>query len=189
MKGKYMASREPLRNPPLRWPEYGPFRSWLLDELATRGWKPIDLAQRINPKSPVSAASSLSKWMRGELRPTPKSCKAIADALGADLDHVLTLAGHRPAERESERAELISDISAMLERLPDEQVAFINTSLRAIYDQYMKERAESEKSRSEAGGSSGSSGGDGSVVTNPHRTTAASKRGIGATSIVVPTFV
>jgi len=39
----------------------------------------------------------VSHWANNTRVPTPESAERIADALGADVDLVLTLAGHRPA--------------------------------------------------------------------------------------------
>jgi transcriptional regulator with XRE-family HTH domain len=37
----------------------------------------------------------VSRWLHGR-RPDPASLERVAEALGADLDALLTLAGHRP---------------------------------------------------------------------------------------------
>lgn len=36
-------------------------------------------------------------WVSGDRTPSPQSVDRIADVLGMDVDHVLTIAGHRPA--------------------------------------------------------------------------------------------
>ena len=122
-----------------RWEGFKPFRGWLENELDRRDWRPIDLARRINPEYPANVASSISKWMSGKRQPDTASCAVIADILGADLDTVLELAGHKP-KREGD--ELIDSIAASLRALPREQVEYISTSVRALHDDLVRRRAE-----------------------------------------------
>jgi len=67
------------------------FGDWLRAELARREWSIADLARRarIDP-------SAVGRWARNDRLPDPQSCDLLADALGVDVDRVLTLAGHRP---------------------------------------------------------------------------------------------
>lgn len=123
----------------VRWEGFRPFRGWLENELDRRDWRPIDLARRINPEYPANVASSISKWMSGKRQPDTASCALIADILGADLDTVLELAGHKPKRQGDE---LIDSIAASLRALPREQVEYIGTSVRALHDDLVRRRAE-----------------------------------------------
>ena len=67
------------------------FPAWLRRELKQRDWTQAYFARRVGTSSGV-----VSHWARGTRVPSPDSCDLIADALGADLDYVLTLVGHRP---------------------------------------------------------------------------------------------
>ena len=125
-----------------KWEEYRPFREWLLTELDKREWKPIDLARRIKPEAPVDVASSISRWMRGERRPDTESCRILADVLGTDIDYVLELAGHKPPELTPEEDEVFRSLVARVKALPPEQVALIDTAVRALHDNEMRRRAE-----------------------------------------------
>ena len=124
-----------------RWEAFGPFRDWLEGELRARDWKPIDLARRVNPDSPANFASSISKWTSGKRQPDTVSCAVIADILGADLDRVLELAGHKPAHNGDE---LIDSIAASLRSLPRSQVEVIGTTVRALHDEALRRRLEGE---------------------------------------------
>lgn len=136
-----------------RWEGYRPFRNWLQGELDKREWKMVDLARRVSPEDPAKFASTISKWMRGDRQPSPESCRVLADILGADLDYVLELAGHKPARRRNERDEPIESIAAMLRRLPREQVEMIQAAVRSLYDQYTRTRSGSAgQQRPKSGG-------------------------------------
>ena len=67
-------------------------RSWIQRELDRREWTAADLARHMGV-----GTGRLSEWMTGRRRPSPESCLRLADALNADPDDVLALAGHRPA--------------------------------------------------------------------------------------------
>lgn len=68
------------------------FAGWLAARLAQAEWKPSEFARRIGKHPPT-----VSRWLNGEAQPDTTSCDIVADVLNADLDYVLTLAGHRPA--------------------------------------------------------------------------------------------
>jgi transcriptional regulator with XRE-family HTH domain len=88
------------------------FVEWLRAQLRRRGWNAAELARRLHVPS-----GTISRWMTGERQPSSRSCDLLADVLGADLDFVLTLAGHRPGPEldapDDQRATLI----ALLERI------------------------------------------------------------------------
>ena len=72
------------------------FGEWLREELQHRGWTQVALAERMPmDRDLMSKQSHVSKWLRNERRPSPKSCAVIAAALELPLDELLTRAGHR----------------------------------------------------------------------------------------------
>lgn len=66
------------------------FTTWVREELRRREWRQADFA-----RATEIDVSMVSRWLRGR-RPDPASLERVAVALGADLDALLTLAGHRP---------------------------------------------------------------------------------------------
>ncbi len=68
-----------------------PFETWVRQRIRQREWSQADLARKLDVPN-----STVARWLNGKRRPTPESCDLIADVLGADLDQVLALAGHRP---------------------------------------------------------------------------------------------
>lgn len=68
-----------------------PFPKWLKRQLERREWRQVDLAKRAD-----ISTTSVSHYLNGNRIPDPVTCDRIADALGADRDLVLALAGHRP---------------------------------------------------------------------------------------------
>ena len=154
-----------------KWDEYRPFRAWLERELAAREWKPIDLARRINPEAPANVASSISRWMLGKRQPDPVSCAMLAEILGADLDMVLELAGHRP-HTAREEDELVTKITAGVRDLPRSQQEMIATTVRALHDELTRRRMDESgkggqelKSKSLVG--KASKAGNGAMVMAP----------------------
>jgi transcriptional regulator with XRE-family HTH domain len=69
------------------------FPDWLKGQLRRREWTPADFARKLDVGS-----GTVSMWLNGKRVPGPKSCDLIADALGVDIDVVLTAAGHRPPD-------------------------------------------------------------------------------------------
>lgn len=67
---------------------------YLKAELRARNWSMTDLARKAGVSKQI-----VSQWLAEDelerITPGPKSCEKIAEALGADLDYVLELAGHR----------------------------------------------------------------------------------------------
>lgn len=66
---------------------------WLQRELDSRDWLGADLARKIG-----SSNGTVSNWITGARKPNPETIQRIADVLNADVDYLLTLAGHRPAD-------------------------------------------------------------------------------------------
>lgn len=66
------------------------FSAWLREEMQRREWRQADFARATNID-----VSMVSRWLQGR-RPDPASLERIAEALGEELDMLLTLAGHRP---------------------------------------------------------------------------------------------
>lgn len=80
------------------------FGSWLQRQLDRREWNQADFAKKAGVGS-----GRVSDWIRDVRLPSVESCDKIADALGVDLDEVLTLAGHRHNHLDNpEQAALIS---------------------------------------------------------------------------------
>jgi transcriptional regulator with XRE-family HTH domain len=104
------------------------FGQWLAGELRRREWNASDFAARANV-----TPSMVSRWLRGT-RPSPESCDVIADVLAADLDMVLTLAGHRPSVLTDDDPAMAA-LVAMLRRIrltPDRE-----NGLRSILEGYL----------------------------------------------------
>ena len=93
------------------------FRHWFRTRLRARDWNMSDFARASGwPDRPGSVDPAVvAKWMRGERRPRPESCDVIADVLGADLDEVLALNGHRP--RDATVDPHVADLLAKLRRV------------------------------------------------------------------------
>ena len=66
------------------------FGEWVREEMRRREWRQADFARATDVD-----VSMVSRWLHGR-RPDPASLERVALALGADLDALLTLAGHRP---------------------------------------------------------------------------------------------
>ena len=67
------------------------FGKWLSMQIRRRDMSQIALATKAG-----LSKSSISAYVNGERVPDPASCDRIADALGINLDVVLSQAGHRP---------------------------------------------------------------------------------------------
>jgi transcriptional regulator with XRE-family HTH domain len=66
------------------------YMEWIREEMRRREWRQADFARAAGID-----VSMVSRWLHGR-RPDPASLERVAAALGADLDALLTLAGHRP---------------------------------------------------------------------------------------------
>jgi transcriptional regulator with XRE-family HTH domain len=86
--------------------------TWLKRQLSQREWNGADLAKRLN-----SSNGTVSNWMNGVRTPNPETVMRIASVLGADVDYLLTLAGHRPPDPyfdpDSAEAQLLPYIRAI----------------------------------------------------------------------------
>lgn len=66
------------------------YGAWMREEMRRREWRQADFA-----RATEIDVSMVSRWLQGR-RPDPASLERVAEALGVDLDTLLTLAGHRP---------------------------------------------------------------------------------------------
>lgn len=118
--------------------------SWLRRQLGRREWKYGDLAERAG----VSTAS-ISRWVNGKELPSSENAIKLAEALDADPDDVLALAGHRDPDRPVPPDDPIRELYRMMQRMkknPDR----IET-LRAIVERYLEnDRASREGLLSQA---------------------------------------
>lgn len=101
--------------------------AWLRDQLDRRGWNAKEFAHRLGKDQAM-----VSRWLHGERRPNPASCAGIAVTLAADVDQVLTLAGHRPPAATDDP--LRADLLDRLRRVPlsPERAAVIRAVLDAM---------------------------------------------------------
>jgi transcriptional regulator with XRE-family HTH domain len=110
-----------------RW-DHTEFASWLRAQLWRRRWNDAELTRRLG-----LASGTVSRWMSGERRPSSRSCYLIADLLGADIDLVLTLAGHRPgpapAAPDDTRAALVALLQSV--DLTPDRAAGLEATLQA----------------------------------------------------------
>jgi transcriptional regulator with XRE-family HTH domain len=66
------------------------YSAWILEEMRRREWRQADFARAAGVD-----VSMVSRWLQGR-GPQHRGMEGGAAALGADLDALLTLAGHRP---------------------------------------------------------------------------------------------
>ncbi len=108
---------------------------WLQREMARREWNQSDLSRRVG-----SSTGVVNQWVHGVRVPSPESCERLADALGADLPYLLTLAGHMPpdvtGEPDPERAGLIAQLRRA--ELTPERIAILRT-LFDVWARYLGE--------------------------------------------------
>lgn len=71
------------------------FGHWLKQEFARREWRPGDLARCIEASDPTRTVSHRANNIR---IPSCAAVGRIATASGADVDYLLTVAGHRPPD-------------------------------------------------------------------------------------------
>ncbi len=110
--------------------QFGP---WLGRQLKRREWNQADLARAMNTSSGV-----VSNWIRGGRVPSPESCDRLADVFGADVDLVLTLAGHRPASLGFDPDDWASDIIGRAKRVDWEKPGRFAT-IDALMRLYLEE--------------------------------------------------
>jgi len=88
------------------------FGVWLRSALADSGMRQAELSRR----SGVSQGN-LSRYQAGATLPDPDTIKKIADALNADADELLIVAGHRPGEPEPTRTYVLRTKNAKVLRI------------------------------------------------------------------------
>lgn len=100
-------------------------------ELRRREWSAADLARRLG-----TPAATVSRWLSAQRRPSPASCDRIADVFGADVDLVLTLAGHRAGIEPVKPDDPGTRIMALLRRvnLTPDRAAGLEATLAAWID-------------------------------------------------------
>jgi transcriptional regulator with XRE-family HTH domain len=67
------------------------FGEWLADLLLEKRLRQREVADRIGV-----AESTVSDWINGDKRPTRRSLRAVAEALGVDRDEAFVAAGYTP---------------------------------------------------------------------------------------------
>ena len=85
--------------------------TWLEREIRKRG-NLSTFAEEIG-----TSPSVVSRWVRGERRPSPRHCDNIADVLMVDRDFVLDLAGYRPTEEKFAPDDLREKIAQRVRRV------------------------------------------------------------------------
>ncbi len=119
------------------------FGDWLRIEIRRREWNLSDFARRANVDS-----SMVSRWARNERLPSPESCDVIADVLGVDVDLVLSLAGHRPAEVGDDPPDL-RRLTSLLRRAYRDDALRIST-IESVLRNYIEwDRQDAAKAQSE----------------------------------------
>jgi transcriptional regulator with XRE-family HTH domain len=108
------------------------FGRWLQAQMRRRDWSQADLAQQVK-----ASTGAVSMWARGLRKPDPDSCERIADALGLDVDLVLTMAGHRPPSYETDPNDPKELTIQRLRRLKWDRAR--NVTLAGIIDAWEKE--------------------------------------------------
>lgn len=86
--------------------------NWLREQLRIREWTQSDFARRLNV-----GTGTVSRWMQGR-PPDTSYCDLIADVLHADVDLVLSLAGHRPPVAPDALSDQRRELHALLDRIP-----------------------------------------------------------------------
>ncbi len=93
-------------------PDAGDIAHWLQRQLARREWSAADLSRQLGVGN-----STVAMWLRRERVPNPQSVDRIADVLGADVDYLLTLAGHRPAAVEIDPDSATARLMPLIEQI------------------------------------------------------------------------
>jgi transcriptional regulator with XRE-family HTH domain len=87
------------------------FSAWLRRRLLDKDWSQAEFARRVGASTGV-----VNSWYHGKRRPETESIDKIADVLGADVDLLLTLAGHRPATEPIDPDDPVERICGLLRR-------------------------------------------------------------------------
>jgi transcriptional regulator with XRE-family HTH domain len=114
--------------------------SWLRHELARRDWKYADLAERAG----VSRAS-ISRWVNGIELPESKNAVKLADALDANPDDVLAMAGHRVPLKPLSPDDPVSRLTRKLKRVKLD--ATREKMIDRILDLYLETDSETQDNR------------------------------------------
>lgn len=77
-----------------------------------RGWGVTRLAKELGMSHGL-----VSQWLKGERNPSPASLDIVADKLVADLDMLLTLAGHRPPDIELDPDSATARLMPLIEQI------------------------------------------------------------------------
>lgn len=106
-----------------------PLTEWLRAELARRHWTQKRLAEAVGV-----SGGRMSDWIAGKTQPAPESCERIADALDADADFVLRLAGYRRLRLHEDEDERLVMLVSMLRRirLSDERYRLLRGNLQEM---------------------------------------------------------
>ena len=99
---------------------------WLERQLAARDWRQADLARGLSVSTGM-----VSNWLTGQRRVSPYYCEQIAALLGADVDYLLALAGHRPMVLSTDPDEPVEQLATKLRRvrLTPERYAVLDDAL------------------------------------------------------------
>lgn len=99
---------------------------WLERQLAARDWRQADLARGLGVSTGM-----VSNWLTGQRRVSPYYCEQIAALLGADVDYLLALAGHRPMVLSTDPEEPVEQLATKLRRvrLSPERFAVLDDAL------------------------------------------------------------
>jgi len=114
-----MAQSRPRKQPAIIYPEFG---AWFLATATEQGWskRRIALALGVAPET-------CGRWGRGEARPKPGMCQALADCFGISVDVVWEKAGYRDrmqGEDGPEVSTLITQIKKIDWNPPESQLAY-----------------------------------------------------------------
>lgn len=85
---------------------------WLERQLEQRDWRQADLARALGVSTGM-----VSNWLTGQRRVSPYYCEQIAALLGADVDYLLALAGHRPMALTTDPDEPVEQLATKLRRI------------------------------------------------------------------------
>ena len=114
----------------------GAFADWFRAELRRRQWSLSDLSRRLRQVrgdgEPAPAPSVVSRWARGLRPPSPEPIKLVGEVFGADVDRLLTLAGHRSATEELVADDPRSRVVTLVKRtrLDEERALALEVLLR-----------------------------------------------------------
>lgn len=88
---------------------------WLGNKIVEHGMTQTELAARVGVNQ-----TQISSYLRGKRRPSPETCRRLAEVLAVPVDEVLIVAGHRPpvvADGDMELKEMVE----ILRQIPLDQ--------------------------------------------------------------------